>query len=230
MNTDPATVADIKRRQAAGEGADMADLRSSGRLITASGGHGTEWGGSVQTIGSPDEAQVAVDERVAEGSDYIKVIHDDRYHFRSIDNATLAATVAAAHRRGKLAVASGRGSGRSSSPAPRPGRRPTYPATRLSPSGHGATASSTACCPSPTTPGYRRGAYTSSSVPRGRGTASRCRGSGGRTGASCSACCSPPGRSRARSRCSSTLCGSNSARSVRCRRQRCEQRRQERWG
>ena len=105
MNTTPRTVAEIKRRQAAGEAPDMADVRSSGRLITALGGHGTEYGGYIQTISGPHEAQAFVDERIAEGSDYIKIIHDDRYGFRTLDRPTIAAVADATHRRGKLAIA-----------------------------------------------------------------------------------------------------------------------------
>lgn len=105
MNTEPRTVAEIKRCQAAGDGMDMADVRSSGRLITAPGGHGTEYGAEIQTLAGPDEAQAFVDERIAEGSDYIKIIHDDRYGFRTLDKTTIAAVADAAHWRGKLAIA-----------------------------------------------------------------------------------------------------------------------------
>lgn len=105
MNADPRTVAEIKRHQGAGDGMDMADVRSSGWLITAPGGHGTEYGAEIQTITGPDEAQAFVDKRIAEGSDYIKIIHDDRYGFHTLDRATIAAVADAAHRRGKLAIA-----------------------------------------------------------------------------------------------------------------------------
>ena len=106
MFTDARMAADIKAEQAAGRDLDRADLRSAGTLVTAPGGHGTEYGLRIPTIGGPEEAQAFVDARIAEGSDYIKVIYDDgRYlglSIPTISKATLQAVVAAAHRRGKL--------------------------------------------------------------------------------------------------------------------------------
>jgi imidazolonepropionase-like amidohydrolase len=87
---------------------DHADLRSAGILATAPGGHGTEYGFAIPTLTRPDEAQAWVDARVAEGSDYIKIVFDDgRAYKRSIptlDTPTFAAVVAAAHKDRKLAV------------------------------------------------------------------------------------------------------------------------------
>lgn len=108
MFMDHNTAAEIKRQQAAGEALDMADLRSAGTLVTAPGGHGTEYGLPIPTITSPLEAQEFVDARIAEGSDYIKIIYDDgRTYGRTIptiDKATMEAVVEAAHVRDKLAV------------------------------------------------------------------------------------------------------------------------------
>jgi imidazolonepropionase-like amidohydrolase len=106
MFTDAKMAADIKAEQAAGRDLDMADLRSAGTLVTAPGGHGTEYGIKIPTINGPEEAQAFVDARIAEGSDYIKIIYDDgRYlglSIPTISKATLQAVVAAAHRRGKM--------------------------------------------------------------------------------------------------------------------------------
>lgn len=103
MFTDHNLVAEIKRRQAAGEAPDEADLRSSGTLATAPGGHGTEYGMPIPTISAPGEARSFVDGRIDEGSDYVKIIYDDLF-YPSIDRETLGALVEAAHERGKLAV------------------------------------------------------------------------------------------------------------------------------
>src|SRR6266567_1523302 len=55
MFTRPETAAGIKKRQAAGELLDWADLRSSGFLATVPGGHGTEYGIQVPTLVKPEE-------------------------------------------------------------------------------------------------------------------------------------------------------------------------------
>jgi imidazolonepropionase-like amidohydrolase len=109
MFTDYHFAAQIKKEQAAGKDLDMADLRSAGTLVTAPHGHGTEYGIAIPTISSPQEAQAFVDARIGEGSDYIKIIYDDGktygLNIPTISKETMAAVVAAAHKRGKLAVA-----------------------------------------------------------------------------------------------------------------------------
>ena len=57
MLTDWHLAKRLKEQQAAGEGGDMADLRSAGTAVTAPGGHGTEFGLSIPTINGPGEAQ-----------------------------------------------------------------------------------------------------------------------------------------------------------------------------
>jgi imidazolonepropionase-like amidohydrolase len=109
MFTDFHMAAAIRKQQAEGKTPSMADLVSAGTLVTAPHGHGTEYGMPIPTISSPDEAQAFVDARIAEGSDYIKIIYDDGKTYGltipTISKATMAAVVAAAHKRGKLAVA-----------------------------------------------------------------------------------------------------------------------------
>ena len=57
---------------------DLSNLRTAGIRATVPGGHPTQMGGpAIPTITSPDQAQEFVDARIAEGSDYIKIIHDD---------------------------------------------------------------------------------------------------------------------------------------------------------
>jgi imidazolonepropionase-like amidohydrolase len=87
--------------------------------VTTEGGHGREFGGPYPPpIGGADEAQQFVDDRIAEGSDYIKIVYDfygtpgnlveDGTTWRgglpSIDRATPGAVIRAAHARGKLVV------------------------------------------------------------------------------------------------------------------------------
>ena len=96
-----------QQREAAGALA-RADLLSAGTLITAPRGHGTEYGMQIPTLASAADAQAFVDARIAEGSDYIKIVYDDGASYGrsipTIDRAVLEAAIAAAQARGKLAV------------------------------------------------------------------------------------------------------------------------------
>jgi imidazolonepropionase-like amidohydrolase len=87
---------------------DLADVRTAGIGATAPGGHPSEMGGpTFPTLTGPEQAQAFVDARIAEGSDYIKIIYDDLSWVKKVpmlSKETLAALVKAAHRRGKLAV------------------------------------------------------------------------------------------------------------------------------
>ena len=91
---------------------DIADMRTAGIGATVPGGHPTQMGGGpIPTITGPGQAQAFVDARIGEGSDYIKIIHDDGSSWTwttqrvpMLDNATMHALVEAAHKRGKLAV------------------------------------------------------------------------------------------------------------------------------
>jgi imidazolonepropionase-like amidohydrolase len=108
MFTDHAFAARTRSEQQAGKAQGRADLVSSGTLVTAPGGHGTEYGLPIPTITGPQEAQAFVDARIAEGSDYIKIIYDDGSELgitlKTINRPTLAAVIRAAHARQKLAV------------------------------------------------------------------------------------------------------------------------------
>ncbi|HKP29716.1 MAG TPA: amidohydrolase family protein [Gemmatimonadales bacterium] len=88
---------------------NLAAVRSAGQGATVPGGHPTQMGGPpFPTISKPEEAQAFVDARIAEGSDWIKIIYDDLASLGmkvpTFDKPTLAALIAAAHARGKLAV------------------------------------------------------------------------------------------------------------------------------
>lgn len=99
---------EMKREQEAGMAADRADLLSAGTLVTAPGGHGTQYGVDIPTLSTPEDADAFVAARIGEGSDYIKLVSEDGAAFGvtlpTLDDATLAAVVEAAHARGKLAV------------------------------------------------------------------------------------------------------------------------------
>ena len=55
----------------------QADLWTAGATVTTEGGHGTQFGFPVPTLGADGDARAFVDARVAEGSDYIKLIVED---------------------------------------------------------------------------------------------------------------------------------------------------------
>ena len=109
MFTVPTFAQTMRAEQASSGAPGRADLYSAGYLATAPGGHGTEYGLPVPTLTRPEEAQAWVDARLAEGSDYIKIILEDGKAYGrqipSLDKPTTAALAAAAHRRKKLAVA-----------------------------------------------------------------------------------------------------------------------------
>lgn len=95
------------RKMAAGANSGQADLFSAGTLATAPGGHGTQYGMAIPTLSTPGQAQAFVDARIAEGSSFIKIVMEDGAPGKptaSLDAATMAALVKAAHLRSKLAV------------------------------------------------------------------------------------------------------------------------------
>jgi imidazolonepropionase-like amidohydrolase len=108
MFTNVSEARDRRAEQKAGPVSGRADLFSAGVLATAPGGHGTEYGIAIPTIAAPESAQAFVDVRLAEGSDFIKIILDDGSAYGrtipTVSRATLVALVRAAHARRKLAV------------------------------------------------------------------------------------------------------------------------------
>jgi imidazolonepropionase-like amidohydrolase len=97
----------IAKQMAEGRNGGEADVFSAGTLVTAPGGHGTEFPVPIPTLENGGDAQAFVDARIAEGSYFIKVVMEDGFgdhHFNSLDRATVKAVIAASHKRGKLAV------------------------------------------------------------------------------------------------------------------------------
>lgn len=89
---------------------EQADLWSAGTLVTAKGGHGTEYGFAIPTLDDPAQAQAFVDARIAEGSDYIKLVLEQfrdangKPRMTSLSEPALRAAIKAAHARKRLAV------------------------------------------------------------------------------------------------------------------------------
>ncbi|WP_288381615.1 CIA30 family protein [uncultured Massilia sp.] len=104
MFTDVTMMKQAKQAMAEGRDHTHADLFSAGTLVTAPGGHGTQFGIPIPTISKPEEAQAFVDARIAEGSDFIKIVMEGGYGFKPLSLATAKAVIDAAHKRGKMAV------------------------------------------------------------------------------------------------------------------------------
>lgn len=98
----------LRAEQKAGQARGRADLLSAGTLVTAPGGHGTQFGLPIPTLERPEDAADFVAARLAEGSDYIKIISEDGTNvgrpIPTLDRPTIAAVIAATRARGKLAV------------------------------------------------------------------------------------------------------------------------------
>jgi imidazolonepropionase-like amidohydrolase len=88
--------------------AGRSDVLSAGTPATAPGGHGTEYGLAIPTLSRPEQAEAFVAARLAEGSDYLKIMKDDGsafgFHRPTLDAATMSALIRAAHARGILAI------------------------------------------------------------------------------------------------------------------------------
>lgn len=99
----------LREEQARGEATDRADLFSAGTLVTVKGGHGTQFGLPIPTLDRVEDAADFVADRVAEGSDYIKIVLEDGSvlgrELPTLDEPRVRAVVEAAHAHGKLAVA-----------------------------------------------------------------------------------------------------------------------------
>ncbi|MDY0977804.1 CIA30 family protein [Massilia sp. CFBP9012] len=99
---------EVKGSMATGRNAGRADMFSAGTLATAPNGHGTKYGLPIPTLSRPDQARDFVDARIAEGSDFIKIVLEaggqGTSKMNSLDLATARALIEAAHLRGKLAV------------------------------------------------------------------------------------------------------------------------------
>jgi imidazolonepropionase-like amidohydrolase len=107
MFTSVGTLKQQKAEQAAGNVANRADIFSAGTLVTVEGGHGAEYF-PIPTFTPGGDAQAFIDARIAEGSDYIKLVYEHgkafSLKFSSLTKEDLRALIAATHKRNKLAV------------------------------------------------------------------------------------------------------------------------------
>jgi imidazolonepropionase-like amidohydrolase len=96
-------------KQQAGTRPDMADVRSAGIGATAPGGHPSMMYAPFPTLTGQEQAEQFVADRVAEGSDYLKIFGPSGpagpRAVPSLDLDTITALTKAAHRRGLVVVA-----------------------------------------------------------------------------------------------------------------------------
>ncbi|MFG1643783.1 amidohydrolase family protein [Amycolatopsis sp. NPDC049252] len=101
-------------RRAAAERTDIADVRSSSVGLTAPGGHPTQLHSGLNdpelpTVTRPEDAAHFVDERIAEGADYIKVLIESGKTLGKtvpvVEERIVKAAVAAAHDRDRIVIA-----------------------------------------------------------------------------------------------------------------------------
>ena len=107
MFTEPTLAATWRREQGAGPVHDRADVFSAGVLVTMAGGHGTQFGLDIPTLDDPNETEAFVAARIAEGSDFIKIVHEAGsagWRFPTFDALQLKRIAAAAQAGGKLAL------------------------------------------------------------------------------------------------------------------------------
>ena len=106
MFSQPALVRRCKAEAAAR--LDVADVRSSGIGATAPGGHPSMMYAPFPTVTGPDDAEGFVADRIAEGSDYLKIIYEPGngrfFTLPSLDFTTVRALARAAHDRGMVVV------------------------------------------------------------------------------------------------------------------------------
>ena len=96
-------------KQQAGARSDVADVRSAGIGATAPGGHPSMMYAPFPTLTGPEQAGQFVADRVAEGSDYLKIFGPSGtagpWTMPSLDLDTITALTKAAHSRGLVVVA-----------------------------------------------------------------------------------------------------------------------------
>jgi imidazolonepropionase-like amidohydrolase len=100
----------IKKQRESLAQTDQADLFSAGAAVTAPGGHGTQYGNNPPTLAEGGDANAFVQARIADGSDYIKLIVEDLSAYSAskrlptLSLAQIKTSIAAAHAAQRMAV------------------------------------------------------------------------------------------------------------------------------
>ena len=110
MFTDPALLPGFTSDRDSLAASDQADIWSAGTLVTAKGGHGTQFGMAMDTYDDVAQASAIVKSRVDQGSDFIKLVVDNGHAYGdTIDLPTLDierahALIRAAHAAQRMAI------------------------------------------------------------------------------------------------------------------------------
>lgn len=106
--SDPRQIETFRVQREAIDYQSVADTWSAGTLVTAAGGHGTQYGFPIPTLDSVADADAFIAARQAEGSDFIKLVVEDgsayNFHSNTLDNARLEAAINAARARDLLTI------------------------------------------------------------------------------------------------------------------------------
>jgi imidazolonepropionase-like amidohydrolase len=100
----------IKKQRESLAQTDQADLFSAGAAVTAPGGHGTQYGTNPPTLAADGDTKAFVHARIADGSDYIKLIVEDLSAYSTtkrlptLSLAQIKTSIAAAHAGQRMAV------------------------------------------------------------------------------------------------------------------------------
>ncbi|MGQ0798513.1 MAG: CIA30 family protein [Pseudomarimonas sp.] len=111
MFSDPAQLQGFRRDRESLATTDRADVWGAGALVTAKGGHGTQFGMAVETYDDVAQAPALVESRIAEGSDFIKFVVDDGHAYGdhhdlpTLDAPRIEALLAATGASKQMAVA-----------------------------------------------------------------------------------------------------------------------------
>jgi imidazolonepropionase-like amidohydrolase len=108
MFTDWRELAEFKRDRDSLAATTRSDVYSAGTLVTVETGHGTQFGVSIPTLDSAEQADAFIAARVAEGSDFIKLVIEDGTivgrPLPALSEQSVQAAIRAAKQRHKMAV------------------------------------------------------------------------------------------------------------------------------
>ncbi|HUD42931.1 MAG TPA: CIA30 family protein [Dokdonella sp.] len=111
LHGDAARLPQLARERAALAPTDQADLWAAGFAVTVPGGHGTQYGMAVPTVGPDTDVAAFVGARIDEGADFVKLIVEDlsvyseTTRWPTLTPQQIATAIGAAHARDRQVFA-----------------------------------------------------------------------------------------------------------------------------
>lgn len=111
LHGDAARLPQLARERASLAPTDQADLWAAGYAVTVPGGHGTQYGIAVPTLGPDTDVAAFVGARIDEGADFVKLIVEDlsvyseTTRWPTLTPQQVAAAIGAAHARDRQVLA-----------------------------------------------------------------------------------------------------------------------------